>query len=95
MSDEYGSDFITLTGDDGEECELEHLDTLELDGGVYMAFLPADMDEDDPNFGLIMLKAVEEDGEEVLVTIDDEVEKNIAFEAFMLRLFDGEEEELE
>ena len=29
MSEEYGNDFITLTDEDGNEVELEHLDTLE------------------------------------------------------------------
>ena len=43
MSEEYGSDFISVTDDDGNSFELEHLDTLELDGETYMAFLPADM----------------------------------------------------
>ena len=32
MSEEYGANFITVTDEDGNEFELEHLDTLELNG---------------------------------------------------------------
>ena len=48
MSDEYGNDIITITDDEGNEFVLEHLHTLEYNGTFYMAFLPTDMDEDDP-----------------------------------------------
>mgnify|MGYP000231915166 CR=1 FL=1 len=47
MSDDYGSDFITVTDEDGNDFELEHLGTLEYKGSTYMAFVPADMDEED------------------------------------------------
>ena len=40
MSKEYGADFITITDEDGNEFELEHLDTLEYNGETYMAFFP-------------------------------------------------------
>ena len=32
MSEEFGPDFVTVTDEDGNEIELEHLDTLEVDG---------------------------------------------------------------
>ena len=41
MSEEYGANFITVTDEDGNEFELEHLDTLELNGQTYLAFFPA------------------------------------------------------
>ena len=44
MSEEYGPDFISVTDDDGNEFELEHLGTLEQEGRQYMAFVPADID---------------------------------------------------
>ena len=46
MSEEYGPDFVSVTDDEGNEFELEHLGTLEYNGQEYMAFVPADMDED-------------------------------------------------
>ena len=30
--DGYGNDFLTLTDDEGNQLELEHLDTLEYEG---------------------------------------------------------------
>ena len=93
MSEEYGSDFITVTDDDGNSFELEHLDTLELDGETYMAFLPADMDEDNEDYGIVLLKTVEEDGEEMFVTIDDPEELERVHNKFMEVWFDDEEEQ--
>ena len=41
MSEEFGSDFITIVDDDGQEFELEVLDTMDYNGETYLAFLPA------------------------------------------------------
>ena len=86
MSGDYGNDFITIIGDDGDEFELEHLDTVEINGDLYMAFVPADMDEDDEDFGLIILKVIKRDDEEIFATVDNEDELNIAYELFVERL---------
>ena len=45
MSEDFGSDFITIVDDDGTEFELEVLDTMDYNGETYKAFLPADMDD--------------------------------------------------
>ena len=99
MSDLYGSDFISVTDDDGNEFELEHLDTIEYGGSMYMAFLPADMDENDEDYGMIILKVVEENGEDILSTVDDDAEMECVYNAFMEQLFgdedDGESEDEE
>ncbi len=47
MSEEFGSDIVTIVDDDGNEFVLEFLHTLEYKGEFYIAFLPTDMDEDD------------------------------------------------
>ena len=91
MSDDYGNDFVTIIDDDGNEFELEHLDTAEIGGGLYMAFVPADMDEDDDDFGLVILKVITQDNEEVFTTVDDEDELNTAYAVFTQRLSDEEE----
>lgn len=93
MSEEYGPDFITLTDEEGNEFELEHLGTLEHKGNTYMSFVPADMDEDDEDFGLILLKVVEKDGEELLADIDNEEELDEVYEQFMEVLFEDEEDD--
>ena len=83
MSDGFGNDFITISDDDGNQFELEHLDTININGQFYMAFLPADMDEDDESYGLIILKQAAKDGEEILTTVDDDAELAEAFEKFV------------
>lgn len=99
MSEEFGPNFITVTDDEGHEIELEHLDTLEFNGIVYMAFFPAqfaDAEEepvDDEEYGLIILKVIQENGEELLSTIDDEEELQAVYEQFMEYLFDEDEDE--
>jgi len=91
MSGDYGNDIITITDDDGNEFELEHLDTVELGDAMYMAFLPTDVSEDDEEYGMVILKVEIEDNEECLLTVDDEDELEAAYNAFMLRLSDEEE----
>lgn len=91
MSEGFGPDFISVTDDDGNNFELEHLATLEHKGTTYMAFFPADMDEDDKDFGLILLKVIEENGEQILSDIDDEDELNTVYELFLTDLLDDED----
>ncbi|MCL2125393.1 MAG: DUF1292 domain-containing protein [Oscillospiraceae bacterium] len=91
MGDEFGNDFVTIMDDDGNEFELEHLDTAEIGGEIYMAFVPADMDEDDEDFGLVILKVVAQDGEDVFATVDDEVELQAAYDLFTQRLSDDDD----
>ena len=95
MNEEYGPDFITITDDEGNEFELEHLGTLEHKGNEYMAFVRADIDEkdeEDEDFGLILLRVIEEDGEQRLSTIDDDQELDEVYEIFMEELFEDDEE---
>ena len=42
MSEDYGSDFMTIVDEDGTEYELEVLSTLEYNGFTYLAVIPAD-----------------------------------------------------
>ena len=100
MSEEFESTFITLTDEDGNEIELEYLDTVEYSGAVYMAFFPtipedeAESAEDNEDYGLIILKVVSDNGEEEeLVTIEDEAELNAVYDLFMESLFEDEEDE--
>ncbi len=92
MNEDFGNDIITITDDEGNEYVLEHLHTLEHKGSFYMAFLPTDIDEDDEDYGLIILKVIVEDGEEILGSIDDPDELEEVYELFVAVLFDEEEE---
>ncbi|MBR3751562.1 MAG: DUF1292 domain-containing protein [Ruminiclostridium sp.] len=96
MSEEYGANFITVTDDDGNEFELEHLDTIEFNGNTYLAFFPAvseDAAEDEEEeMGLILMKVIVENREEILSTLDSEEETEAVYTEFMKTLFEDEEE---
>ena len=100
MSDEYGGNFVSLTDEDGNEIELEHLDTIEYDSAGYMAFFPVEEadengeapEEEDEEAGLIILKVVDVDGEEQLATLEDEEELDRVYQQFMEFLFEDEGE---
>ena len=96
MNEEFGAEFITLTDDEGNEFELEYLDTIEYQGNVYMAFFPTleeGEDEDSEEYGLIILRCVDNEGEELLESVDDESELDAVYNLFMETLFDDEDEE--
>ena len=94
MSEEYGDSFVTMVDENGEEFVLEMLESIDYKDATYTAFLPADLDENDPDYGLVLLRnAVDENGDEVFDTIDDEEELNDVYEQFMRILFDDEDEE--
>ena len=88
MSDEYGSDFISITDEDGKEYELEVLAELEYEGSKYLALVPGEEDLE-----VSILKAVDENGEEILVTIDDDDELEAVYSALMDLMYEDEEEE--
>lgn len=92
MSDHYGSDFMTIVDEDGEEYELEVLSSVEYKGQTYLAVIPAGYDEDtDPEVSI--LKSVDEDGEPILCAIEDMQELEDVYNYIMDRLYEEEPEE--
>ena len=91
MADEYGSDFLTIVDEDGNEYELEVLTTLEWNGSSYMAVIPAAAG-DDEQLEVSILKPVEEDGESILCAIEDEQELQDVYDQIMELLYEEEEE---
>lgn len=96
MSEEFGPNFITLTDEDGNDIELEYVDALEDNGQTYMAFFPTVDDETDEaaaeDFGLVILKSVTENGEELLTTLDSDEELQRVYDLFMEQLMDEDDE---
>ena len=103
MEENFGPDFITVTDEGGNDFELELVDTLEHQGVTYYAMFPAveedeatgqpkDVDADDEEYGLVIMKAIEENGEELLSTLDSDEELDEVYELFMERFFQDEEE---
>ena len=103
MEENFGPDFITVTDEDGNDFELELVDTLEHKGVTYYAMFPAveedeatgqpqDVDADDEEYGLVIMKAIQENGEELLSTLDSDEELDEVYELFMERFFEEEDE---
>ncbi|MCI5993461.1 MAG: DUF1292 domain-containing protein [Clostridiales bacterium] len=91
MSEEYGSDFISITDEDGKEYELEVLAELEYEGSRYLALVPAGEGDDEEELEVSILKSVEENGEPLLVTIDDDDELEAVYQALMDLIYEDEE----
>lgn len=92
MSDEFGSDFMTIVDEDGTEYELEVLSTLEYNGETYLAVAPANAEEGE-DLEVSILKSVEEDGEPILCAIEDEEELEAVYSLIMDQLYEEEEED--
>ena len=93
MSEEFGPTFITVTDEDGQEIVLEFVDALEYQGNMYQAFFPAETEgeEEDPDTGLVILKVIHENGEDMLSTLDSEEEMDAVYDLFIESLFDDED----
>ena len=74
MSEDFGPTFLTVTDEEGNELVLEFVDALEHEGTLYQAFFPAETEgeEDDPDNGLVILKIIREDGEDVRLNFDQD-----------------------
>ena len=93
MSEEYGSDFMTIVDEDGTEYELEVLTTIEYNGQTYLAVTPA-TDEEATDLEVSILKSVEEDeGDPILCAIEDEEELEIVYNLIMEQLYAEDDEE--
>ena len=93
------AELITLVDDDGSEHEFELVDTAEFGGQNYVALVPVPESDEEllqDSGDLIILKVLDEDGEEVLEAIEDDAEFDKVGEFFMERLkdtFDFEEDQ--
>ncbi len=95
MSEEYGSDYISITDEDGNDYELEVLAELEYEGSRYLALVPADSNDEAEELEVSILKAEMENGEEMLVTVDDDAELEAVYQALMDMLYEDDDTDVE
>ena len=84
--EEYESELITITDEDGTVHELEILGNMDYNGKTYYLFVPANIDEldvDDPDYGYIILEAIMEGEDEVFLSIEDDDELQEVYELSM------------
>ena len=80
MENNNEREFYTLTDEEGNEIEFELIGTTEFKDNLYLAMIPADAadkaEQNDGGFCEYVILRVEKDenGEDTLVTIDDDEE---------------------
>lgn len=93
MADNFGSDYITIVDEDGQEFELEVLMSMEWNGSTYQAVIPAVDADEEMDLEVSILKNVEEDGELILCAIEDEQELETVYNLMMDALYEEDEDE--
>lgn len=99
MAEEFGNDIVTVVDDAGNQHEFEIVDAIETDDGRYVALLPIYHDPNEllnDDGELVILTVKEENGEDLLVPIEDDNEfEEIAgiFEERLSELYEIEEVE--
>lgn len=73
---ELQGEFYTLTDEEGNELEFEVIGSAEIGGVMYYAMVPCDEEAaaDDVCEYVILKAEKDEDGEDILVTVDDDDE---------------------
>lgn len=95
MSEDFGPTFLTVTDEEGNEIVLEFIDALEYKGTMYQAFFPAETEDEegemvDADSGLVILKVIHEDGEDLLSTLDSDEELEAVCDLFMESLYEDD-----
>lgn len=85
--------YIDLTDEEGNSFTLEVVGEVEYEGELYRVFLPTDIDEDNPDYGFIILKVVVRDGEEMLDSVEDEALLERVYALYMEEVFSDEDED--
>ncbi len=91
--DEKEGYFIDLTDEEGNNFKLEIIGDVEYEDDTYRVFLPTDVDEEDPDYGFIILKTVMENDEELLDSVDDEETLEKVYALFMEELYAEDEDD--
>lgn len=90
--EEYGAEIISITDEDGVDYELEVLARVDYRGCEYLALTPADAADEAEELEVSLLKSVMEDGEPVLVAIEDEEELETVYDLLMEQVFADEDD---
>ena len=94
IQEEWETNIVELTDEDGETTEFEYLTTIEYESERYVVLLaPQEEDNDEEGEVVILRIQPDEKGEDTYVSCDsDEIEQEV-FELFMEELDEEEDEE--
>lgn len=91
MQEEYQPDLVSLSDDEGKEYNFEVLDSFDENDTQYVAMTPYDDEnelDEEIDGSLVIMKVVEEDGENYFVEIEDDDEYERIANEFVTRLQD-------
>lgn len=88
MSEEIFDDLVIVTDEDGVSHKFELIDAIETDESRYVALIPfsEEDEESDEDDELIILEVVNENGDDMLIPIEDEADFNFVAGEFEKRL---------
>ena len=93
---EYTPELIELVDNEGHKKNFELIDAAEIDGEQYFCMIPSVEDENflEEDCDIVLLRIIEEDGEEILASIDDDDEYDKVSAFFLERMKDAFDEEM-
>ena len=77
---ENENDIFTLTDEEGNESQFELIGNLDIGDNTYVALIP--LENNDADEYVVLRVEKDENGEEVLVTIDDDDEFDLVADTF-------------
>lgn len=85
---EYTPELFELVDENGNKKNFELIDAAEIKGEQYYCMIPAIEDDDflNADCDLVILKVIEEDGEEILASIDNDDEYEVVSGFFLQRM---------
>ena len=93
QEEEYDSEIYTLTDEDGNDANFELIAELEDNGITYLAMAPLDDSAEEDSYVVLKVE-VDENGEESVVSVDDDEEferiADMFDDLFASAEFDGE-----
>lgn len=92
---EYTPELFELIDDEGNKKNFELIDAAEINGEQYYCMVPAVEDEDflNSDCNIVILKTIDDDGEEILASIDDDDEFEEVSGFFLQRMQEAFESE--
>ena len=91
--EDHGAEIISITDEDGEEYELEVLARVDYNGCEYLALTPANAADEAEELEVSLLKSVLEDGEPMLIAVEDEEELEEVYDLLMEQIFSDEDDD--
>jgi len=95
IQEEWETNIVELTDEDGETTEFEYLTTIEYESERYVVLL-APQEEENEDEGEVVILRIQQDenGEDTYVSCDDDEVEQEVFELFMEELAEEEDSEL-